>query len=374
MAEEKTKTEETNQNLIDFDWDEDIEFFGVKTETEDVTGIEEKKSEKKEEKEEPKKKEKEEVEEKEDKKEKEEKEEEFFKKTETDEPENDEFFSTLAGELKEQGVFQNVEIPEDEEITQEKFIELQDAEVNARVEEALDSFMDELDEDGKAFLKFKKEGGNTKDFFNVVAEKSTIPKGDIDDIKYQKKILEYYYSTYDGMDEDEISDRLDWLEDSNKLKKFAEKYEDKLQEKVKQKENAIIAQQEKLKKQQEEEDKKFVNTIKTKLEKTDKIKDFPITKRDKSELVNYITKPSVKVGKNKFLTKFQADMQQVTSDYEKLILLAKIVKNDFDISDIEKEVTTKKTKDLREKLERQKQNPKIKSSGSSTKKSLSDYF
>ena len=366
-TEKKEKTEET-QNLTDFQWDDEIEFFGVKVDKADVEDIkeEEKKTpeDKTDEKSDKDKKSEEEDKDKKSEKETETEETKFFEKTEDkEEPEEEtEFFTTLAGELKENGVFQNVEIPEDEVIDQEKFIELQDTEVNARVEEALEGFMEELDDDGKAFLKFKKEGGKTEDFFKVVEKKSSLPTGDIEDESYQKKLVEYYSKVYEG------------LEDGGKLKRYAERYETKLKKAVEAEEKEAIKRQEQLRKQQEETDKKFVETLKSTLEETDKIKDFPITKKDKKDLVNYLTKPAVKVGKNRFLTGFQADMQEVTKDYEKLILLAKIIKDDFDISDIEREVTTKKVKDLKDKLERNKKNPKIKGSGSSTKKSLSDYF
>jgi len=366
MEKEEIKKTEEVENLTDFEWDEEIEFFGIKTDTEDVKGIE-KKEEEKEEKEEKKEKKKEtEEEETEEKKEIEEEKVEFFDNTEKEKEteEETEFFTTLASELKESGVFQNVEIPEDEPIDQDKFVELQDEEVNARVEEALEGFIEELDDDGKAFLKFKKEGGRTEDFFKVIEKKSSLPKGDLEDDKYQKKLVEYYSRIYEGLEDDEINDRIEWLEDSGKLKRYAERYEDKIQKAVEKEEKEAIKRQEILRKQQEEADKKFVESLKNKLSEVDKIKQFPITKKDKTELISYLTKPAVKVGKNKFLTRFQADMQEVTKDYDKLILLAKLIK----------EVVTKKTTDLKKKLERQKTTPKIKGSGSSTKKSLSDYF
>jgi len=381
--------------LTDFSWDEGIEFFG-KTEAIDdtVQGVdfeeeEIKKPKKKEEEEEEHKKpeEQEEEERTEEKPTEEEEEEDKTKKREnpekdeffehkTDEPgeEDEKFFNTLASSLKEAGVFQNVEIPEDEEIDEEKFIELQNNEVDARVEEAIEGFMEELDDDAKAFLKFKKEGGDTREFFKAVQQEVTLPKGDLEDENYQKKLIEYYYKTYEGMEDDEVSDLVTWLEDSGKLEKRAAATENKIQKKIQQQKEALIKQQEKQKLEQEKNNKKFIETLKKTVESTDEVNNIPITKKDKKELLNYITKPTVKVGKNKYLTAFQADMQNVMDDTEKLILIAKLVKDDFDLSDIIKKVETKSTVNLKKKLEKQKTNPIIKRSGSSARKSLSDYF
>jgi hypothetical protein len=362
MTKEKEKVEKSS--LADFEWEEDDNDFSPPEPKKKEVKKPETKDEKEPKKEEE---EKEELEKKEAEK--------FFEKDDDPPEETDEkFFTTLASELKEQGVFQNLKLEKDKTLSQEDFIKLQDEEVNLRVEEAIESFMEELDDDGKSFLKFKKDGGETRDFFSITRQKVSIPKGNLEDEKFQKKIIDYYNKNYEGMDDEESSDMIEWLQDGGKLEKKAEVINNKINSLVSKAEKEALKRQKELKESQELADKKFISDLTAVVKETDKIKDFPITKKDKSELVRYMTKPSVKVGKNKFLTQFQADLQKVTKDNKTFVLLAKLVKNGFDISDIKKTVETKKAVDLKSKLEKQKANPSFRSSGSSTKKQLSDYF
>src|SRR5690606_12546908 len=99
---------------------------------------------------------------------------------------------------------------------------------------------------------------------------------------------------------------------------------------------------------------------------------------DKKELTNYITRPTVKVGKNRFITQFQADLGKIFSGKEdnkqSLLLLAKLVKTDFDIKDIVEKTKTKVTKEAKSKLQEARQAVKPASSVSPNKKSLADFF
>ena len=62
-------------------------------------------------------------------------------------------------------------------------------------------------------------------------------------------------------------------------------------------------------------------------------------------------------------------------DKDKLVVLAKLVKNNFDFSDIEKNIETGKTRELKEKIQRQKDSKIPKSAGGSSQpKRLADMF
>jgi len=153
-----------DENLDNFKWDdnESMSFFGQKEETpetelsakeqEEIKNPPIKKEEKKvEPKKETKKEEKEEEEE--------EEEVQFFAEEKVDKQEvtstdaetttDDKFFNVLAKNLKEKGVFGFVEVPEDTDLTEDEFIQLQDDEVEARVSDTFEGFFEELDDDGK---------------------------------------------------------------------------------------------------------------------------------------------------------------------------------------------------------------------------------
>src|SRR5690606_7061504 len=166
-------------------------------------------------------------------------------------------------------------------------------------------------------------------------------------------------SSVEKMDGEEISDKIAWLKENGKKKAFAEKYFTKLSEDDKARKEALIQQAENFAKQKDEEARNFNQSIKEELEKIESVKDFDFSKVDKKELTNYITRPTVKVGKNRFITQFQADLGKIFSGKEdnkqSLLLLAKLVKTDFDIKDIVEKTKTKVTKEAKSKLQEARQ-------------------
>ena len=159
--------------------------------------------------------------------------------------------------MKEKGIFQNVEIKEGEEIDEDKFFELQDSEIESRVEETFEAFFEELDDDGKAFLKHKKAGGSTQDFMQVYQNTISIDGVNLEEDKDQDLVLAHYMRTVDTMDEDEITDRIEWLKENGKKKSFAEKYFNKLKDIDTERKTALAERASQMSKQREESAKKF---------------------------------------------------------------------------------------------------------------------
>ena len=120
--------------------------------------------------------------------------------------------------------------------------------------------------------------------------------------------------------------------------------------------------------------KEFVDKLGTTLKEKADINGIPINKKDKEELVGYITKPVVKIAPNRFITQFQNELRQVTGDHETLLILARLIKSKFDLKDIKVNEQTKVVKNLKDILDTSKQGFKTKNSGSSRNKSLTDYF
>lgn len=295
-------------------------------------------------------------------------------------PDDSKFYSTLATEMKEKGIFQNLELEEGEEIDEEKFFELQDAEIESRVEETFEAFGEDLDEDGKAFLKFKKNGGNTQDFFRVYGNQTSLSLDSVDtsNEEDQDLVIKHYLKVIDSMDDDEIADRLDWLEENGKKKGYAEKYMNKLQEVDKKNKEALAKQAENISKQREEGAKKFNQDLQTELEKTETVGSFDFSKVDKKDLINYITKPTVKIGKNKYITQFQAELGDIFKaegdKKQSLLLLAKLVKTGFDVKDLLETTKTKVVKEAKSKLQYAKAGVRASSTGGSNRKAITDYF
>lgn len=283
-------------------------------------------------------------------------------------------YKELTQKLKQKGIFQNVEIPEDEEVEEDKFFEYHDKEIEARVDEALEDWSEQLDEDGKAFIKFKKEGGKTEDFLKTYREAIERPSGDLKDESYQEKLSRYYYKKVEGLDPEDIDDRIQWLKDSGKLEKYAEKHDEKITEMEASSKQNLVEKQKEQARLAEEAKTKFVDAVRTALEETDEVGKFKFTPKLKKELLPFITKPTVKVGKNQYITGVQDKLKTALRDPSKMLILAKLLYNDFDVSDIEATTTTQQTRQIKGDLQR-KEHVKVTSSGQIGKKrSLADYF
>ena len=297
---------------------------------------------------------------------------EFFDEEENDSKSVSSEWSNIYKELKSRGII-SIDVEDESSIDADRFIELQEEEIEARLDETIQAFMEELDEDGKAFLKFKKEGGNTQDFFKIYSEISEVPTPEYNNEKSQEKFLRYYYSNYEDLDDDDIDDKIDWLKESGKLSKYAQKLHEQIEEDNEKTKQETVEKQKRLAIHQEEQRKQLVKDLKQTIDSSSEIKSWSITQRDKKELHGYMTKPAVKVGNNQFLTQFQNDLQTAFKDKSKMILLAKILSSDFDVSDIKEKAKTEVIKETRQKINNQKLNP-VTSTKGSRNKGLADFF
>ena len=397
MEKDTTKvgaTKEEQSSLSDFKWDETGDFFGISTNEEEGEPVERLKaddegdeplfSDDDDDSEEPSGEEDKETEK---EKKTDEKSEEPFKESDEDEPEtgtkdkgeDDKFFSTLALEMKEKGIFQNLELKEGEEVDEERFFKLQDEEIESRVEETFEAFFEELDEEAKAFLKFKKGGGSTAQFMQVYGNSVDISSLDINEDSDQDKIIRYYSATVEKMDEDEINDRLEWLKDNGRKKAYAKRYSEKIEQTEQQAKEELIRKVEQSQEKRERESQEFNERLQKQLESTEAVGNFDFTKINKKELMSYISKPTVKIGKNKYITQFQADLGGIFKgegeQTKKLLLLANLVKSDFDVNGVITETKTKVIKAAKSKLQQIKSGSvKASGSGGYRRKSLSDFF
>lgn len=296
----------------------------------------------------------------------------------TDE-QGDKFYTTLATEMKEKGIFQNVEIPENEELDEEKFIELQDKEIEARVDETVEALFENLDEDAKAFIKFKKNGGRTEDF--ILSRTQVFPVDELDgnNPEHQAQAISYYLKTIKKMDSDEIADTLQGYKDAGKTKAYFDKYSAAIKEYQENQKKLVDEQAEKDAEAREKNAQKFNKDLEEVLLKTEAVGNFPISKQEQKELNGYITRPTVKVGKNRYVPPFQAAIAEIfraetPEAKQKLILIAKLVRNDFDTSDIATKAETKVIKKAKDTLKAAKEGSLAgKGSGAVRKKELSDY-
>ena len=273
-------------------------------------------------------------------------------------------YEDVYKDLKEAGIFKHVELEEGEELTVDRFYEIQQEEIEAEVADQLKTWASrDLDEDAQAFIKFKIAGGDTKEFFSTYGKNSKIGSGDITDEGYQDKLIRTQLES-EGWDRDEIEDRIEYLTENGKKEKFAERYHAKIQ---KQEEADRILLEEQNQSRQaaaRQQEQQFKTSISETLNAMDDYNGLKFTAEDKTSLVSYLTKKSHKIDDNRSITEFQAKLQEAFNEPKKVALLAKLLKSDFDFSTVAKTAVTKKTKEIKRNIE-QRQNTRPNGSGSS---------
>lgn len=376
MADTTEQTVETSQNgLMDFNWDEGgaDSFFGLnefgdenKTPAQQATPAQADELEETEDTDKP------ESEDKTKSKKKDEEEKVSFFEEEADEDKSKEKTSTADGsiyedvykDLKEAGIFKHVELEDGEELDADRLYELQQEEIEAEVTSRLDAWASqELDEDAKAFIKFKIQGGDTSEFFKTYQSTSEITLGDIEDEDYQDNLIRYQLQK-EGWDKDEIEDRLEFLTESNKKSKFAERYHDRLIKEQEKEKQALVKQAEEQKIRAKQQEEQFRVSIKDTLDTNKEINGIKFTDKDKNNLINFLTKKE-KLEDGRVITGFQKKLSESFNDPKKIALLAKILNDDFDFSSFEKSAITKKTKEIKRNIE-QRQSMRPTGSGSSS--------
>jgi len=65
-----------------------------------------------------------------------------------------------------------------------------------------------MDEDGIAFLKYKKAGGDTRTFLNAYAQSMELTTSDLSTKEGQEKIVPYYYKNIEGLEPEDVNDRI----------------------------------------------------------------------------------------------------------------------------------------------------------------------
>ena len=278
--------------------------------------------------------------------------------------------------FKGYGLFKNIELEEEvEDLDEDTFKDLleqdYEEEVNARIQQWATQ---ELDEEAQAFIKFKKNGGRTEDFIKTLSSNTIDLNGDIEDEDFQNNIIRNQLKA-EGWDREEIEDRLEYLSKIDKKQTTAEKYFGKLKEKADKEARKLVEKQEAFKKQQEQAKLDFKNAVKETLSTTQEVKGFKITSKDKINLFNFITKEDQEVS-GRSVTGFQKAITEAVQDPNKMILLAKLLATDFDMSDLEKKAKITETKRIKETLESRKGLRPSASRGSQLTggKSLADLF
>lgn len=267
-----------------------------------------------------------------------------------EEEEVDNIYLDFFNDLKDKGIFRNVELPEDEELTADKLFELQEQEIESEVTNRLNVFGDRLGDDGKHFLQYIQAGGKASNYFDVIKEYSLDLEGDLDDEAYQDKIIRYKMSK-DGRDEEEIEERLEYLSEKGKKKQVAERSLNVISKDIEEEKKEIIESVKREKEELRERKRNYREALKLSIAEINEIKGIKVSQNEKEDIVDFLTRDAYTSNDGQTITEFQKRLYDVFNDTDKSILLAKMLMTDFDLSDFAKSIETKSIKKVRSNLE-----------------------
>jgi hypothetical protein len=261
---------------------------------------------------------------------------------------------STANYLKEKGIV-SFELEEGETLTPEKADEIVENKFEESVDNRLAEMLKELPPEVKSIVKFTANGGDFKDVIRTFQSTSNgnIEEGmDLEDEANQSTIVRQFLIE-DGYDED-VEEQIEFLKEKGKLASIAAKKYKIWSEEQKEEKASVLAQQEEEKKKIKEDRKIFKSSLHDTLKDKTDLSGITLTDKDKSDLPNYISDMNIKLKGGGYASKMQMALHSAMQDKDKLVLLAKLLKSDFDFSDIEKAAITKKSKAVKDDVRRTK--------------------
>lgn len=301
------------------------------------------------------------------------------KETKVDEDdEGDDIYTALAKDLHELGYIPEVK----DKFDAAKILDTLEASLEERidsgVEQVIESWKTQIGDVGAKFIQFTINGGNPNDFFSTLAKQSV----DISTERGQELFLRDYLIEQ-GMDAEDVDAQIELYKENETLEKYAKKYHSKVKSQADAEQQRILAETEARKREREEQIRDFNNNLKKVARDTDHILisgkggkelgKINFTEVEKRSLVNYITQNTVQKG-DRFVSEFTEDFNKIYKEKpEKLLLIAKLLKNDFDLSDFVQSQVSEQIKEVKSNLQRVETKKKTKTK-TRTDKPVWEYF
>ena len=226
-------------------------------------------------------------------------------------------YQAIYQKMVDDGIWEEVEIPEGTEWDKDTFVEVQKLQAESKYEDLLSK----TGTYGKAIIEYEQNGGNPSDLLNLFREQRDVRDFDITSEDGQEEFLSAYLQSQ-GNSERSIERTLRSLKDQGGtvLKEEAEEkkalwdkqYNDEI--KAVQQEQALYAQE--VEKAQKQFHNNMVDTI---------TKDSDLTPKERRELQSYILSYDQSF-KGQNVSQFYVDMTEIQKDPRNYVELAKFIK------------------------------------------------
>lgn len=255
--------------------------------------------------------------------------------------------------LKEKGLV-DYELEEGKELTEEEAENLLEDSWEKALEAEVESTIKDLPQDIKDLIKFASKGGNVGELLGKMVQHATSGITKNSDISNED--VQVLAVTMDlrnqGYDQEYIDDQIEFLREKDKLEGIAKKSYDKIIAEQEAETAGQVERQKETAELRKKQAREYKSNITTHINSLAETNGLPISKQDKLSLPTYISEPNVELQDGRFVSEMQADLFKVMADKDKIVLLAKLLKTDFDFSAIERKKQSQAARGVREAVER----------------------
>jgi hypothetical protein len=255
--------------------------------------------------------------------------------------------------LKEKGLV-DYEVEEGKELTEEEAENLLEDSWEKALEAEVESTIKDLPQDIKDLIKFASKGGNVGELLGKMVQHAT--SGITKNSDIENEDVQVLAITMDlknqGYDQEYIDSQVEFLKDSGKLGNISKKSFDKIIEQQEAETAGQVERQKETADLRKKQAREYKSNITTHINGLAETNGLPLSKQDKISLPTYISEPNVELQDGRFVSEMQADLFKVMADKDKIVLLAKLLKTDFDFSAIERKKQSQAARGVREAVER----------------------
>lgn len=276
--------------------------------------------------------------------------------------------------LKEKGLV-DFELEEGQALTEELAENILEDSWDNSIDAGIDEVLKDLPPALKNMIKFVTDGGDFATIFTKMAgAASTGLSKDTDMTKEENQVLALTADLREqGYDDEYIETHIQVLKDSGKLETISTKAFDKITTKQAAEEAAELARVSTAKETAKKKQREFKAELTTHLGAIKEVNGLALNAKDQKELPSYISDINVELADGRVTTGLQKDLFSIFGDKDKLVLLAKLVKSEFDFSSIAAKSVTKHVKEVNAGLQHTATDIKgSKGSSQKQKRSLAD--
>jgi len=255
--------------------------------------------------------------------------------------------------LKEKGLV-DYELEDGKELSEEEAEHLIEDSWEKALDLEVEATIKDLPQDIKDLVKFASKGGNVGELLSKMVQHATsgiTKNSDIDNEDVQVLAVTMDLRNQ-GYDQEYIDSQVEFLKDSGKLGNISKKAYDKIIAEQEAETAGQVQKQAQAVESRKKAAREYKSNITTHINSLNEMGGLPISKQDKTVLPTYISEPTVELVDGRFVSEMQADLFKVMADKDKIVLLAKLLKTDFDFSAIERKKQTQAARGIKEAVER----------------------